>query len=54
MEDEHIQGTDDEGEHIESPHIELDSTDAQVTTNVTMATLYSYPKFHAFKLKGTI
>lgn len=54
VEDEHIQDTDDEGVHIEPPQIELDSTDAQATTNVTMATLSSYPNFHAFRLKGTI
>ncbi|XP_059078144.1 uncharacterized protein LOC131876700 [Cryptomeria japonica] len=56
--DEEVPDTDTEDsmEDVEQvqTQLELDTPEPLATTKVTMATLSSYPKFHAFRLKGTL
>ena len=56
--DEKVPDTDieDSIEDVEQvqTHLELDTSEPLASAQVAMATLSSYPKFHAFRLKGTL
>jgi hypothetical protein len=58
MGDEEILDTDteDSPEEVEQghPQLELDTSEPLASAKVTMATLSSYPRFHAFRLKGIL